>query len=144
MSSKSPVIFNGTVEENIRLGVSGVTDQQIREAAEAAGIHDFIMTMPKGYDGQIEDQGATLSGGQRQRLALARVLVRRPDLYIIDEGTSALDRAAEAVVLETMRKVADTATVLFITHRVASTKNADVIYEFTRGNAVLREFHDVA
>ena len=100
--------------------------------------------MPKGYDSQIEDQGATLSGGQRQRLALARALVRRPDLYIIDEGTSALDRAAEAVVLDTMRKVANTATVLFITHRVASTESADLIYEFKRGKAVLREFHDVA
>jgi ABC-type bacteriocin/lantibiotic exporter with double-glycine peptidase domain len=102
------------------------------------------MTMPKGYQSQIEDQGATLSGGQRQRLALARSLVRRPDLFIIDEGTSALDRAAEAVVLDTMRKIADRATVLFITHRVASTESADAIYEFRRGEAVAREFHEVA
>jgi ABC-type bacteriocin/lantibiotic exporter with double-glycine peptidase domain len=85
-----------------------------------------------------------LSGGQRQRLALARALVRKPDLYIIDEGTSALDRASEMVVLDTMRHIAKTATVLFITHRVASTKSADLIYEFKGGKAMLREFHEVA
>ena len=141
---QSPTIFNGTVEENIRLGAISVTDDQIRAAADAVGIHDFILTMPNGYGSQIEDHGATLSGGQRQRLALARALVRRPELYIIDEGTSALDRTSESVLLDTMRKIANTATVLFITHRVASTEGADLIYEFRAGEAVLREFHEVA
>jgi subfamily B ATP-binding cassette protein MsbA len=141
---QSPVIFNGTFAENIRLGASDASGESIKEAAIAAGIHNFIVSLPKGYDSTIEDQGATLSGGQRQRLALARALVRRPDLYIIDEGTSALDRAAEAVVLDTMRSVANTATVLFITHRIASTESADLIYEFQRGKAVLRRFHEVA
>jgi ABC-type multidrug transport system fused ATPase/permease subunit len=141
---QTPTIFNGTVAENIRLGTMTVTDDQVRAAAEAVGIHDFILTMPNGYDSQIEDHGATLSGGQRQRIALARALVRRPDLYIIDEGTSALDRASESVVLDTMRRIADTSTVLFITHRITSTEGADLIYEFRAGEAVLREFHEVA
>jgi ABC-type multidrug transport system fused ATPase/permease subunit len=141
---QTPVIFNGTFSENIRLGASDASDEAVEAAAVAAGIHDFIISLPKGYDSAIEDQGATLSGGQRQRVALARALVRRPDLYIIDEGTSSLDRALEAVVLATMRSVANTATVLFITHRIASTECADLIYEFERGEAVLREFHEVA
>ena len=142
---QSPTIFNGTVEENIRLGAPGATQEQIVEAAQAAGAHDFIEAFPDGYKTIVQDQGASLSGGQRQRLAIARAIIRRPSLFIIDEGTSALDHKAEAAIHGAIRRLVSNATVLFITHRLTTLQHADLIYELGQeGRVTQRKLEDVA
>lgn len=142
---QSPTIFNGTVEENIRLGAPGATQEQIMEAAQAAGAHDFIEAFPDGYKTIVQDQGASLSGGQRQRLAIARAIIRRPSLFIIDEGTSALDHKAEAAIHSAIRRLVSNATVLFITHRLTTLQHADLIYELGQeGRVTQRKLEDVA
>jgi len=142
---QSPTIFNGTVEENIRLGAPGATQEQIVEAAQAAGAHDFIEAFPDGYKTIVQDQGASLSGGQRQRLAIARAIIRRPSLFIIDEGTSALDHKAEAAIHRAIRRLVSNTTVLFITHRLTTLEHADLIYELGQeGRVTQRKLEDVA
>lgn len=142
---QTPMLFSGTIRDNIRLGSSDATDAQIIEAAKAAGVHDFICSLPNGYDTLVSDQGATLSGGERQRLAIARAIIRRPDIFIIDEGTSSLDRKAEALMQESIQTLVKDATVVVIAHRVTTLKNADQIFELTAGGeVVLRSFEEVA
>ena len=142
---QSPLLFSGTINDNIRLGAPDATDAQVIEAAKAAGVHDFISALPKGYDTPVSDQGATLSGGERQRIAIARAIIRRPDIFIIDEGTSSLDRKAEAIVQESIQTLVKNATVIVIAHRITTLKNADLIFELTAGGeAVLRTFEEVA
>jgi ABC-type multidrug transport system fused ATPase/permease subunit len=142
---QQPLIFNGTIEDNIRLSNARVAQRDVVDAAKAAGIHDFILTLPEGYNTPVGDQGATLSGGERQRIAIARAIIRQPDLFIIDEGTSALDRHAEAVVQETIQKLCSKASVILIAHRISTLENADLIYELLPdGKAVVRTFEEVA
>lgn len=142
---QSPLLFSGTINDNIRLGAPDAADAQVIEAAKAAGVHDFISSLPKGYDTPVSDQGATLSGGERQRIAIARAIIRRPDIFIIDEGTSSLDRKAEAVVQDSIQTLVKDATVIVIAHRITTLKNADLILELTAGGeAVLRTFEEVA
>ncbi|MGI9385850.1 MAG: ABC transporter ATP-binding protein, partial [Methyloligellaceae bacterium] len=142
---QTPRIFNGTIEENIRLGNLKARNGSIVTAAKAAGLHDFIVTLPDGYQTKIKDQGATLSGGQAQRISFARAFVRSPDLLIIDEGTSALDRKSEAVIHQSIGKLRKGTSVLFITHRTGTLEDADLIYEMKPGGrVVLRTFEEVA
>lgn len=142
---QNPLIFNGTVEENICLGAPDVSKEQIKEAAKAAGAHDFILSLPNGYDTPISDQGATLSGGERQRIAIARAIIRHPDLFIIDEGTSSLDRKTETTVQKSIQRLAAEATVVVIAHRVSTLKDADLIYELLPGGeVVVRTFEEIA
>jgi len=142
---QTPAIFNGTIAENIRLGAPSATDADIQEAARAAGLHDFILTLPEGYDTVVRDQGSTLSGGERQRLAIARAIVRRPDVFLFDEGTSALDAKTEAAVQASIQALAGEATVIAIAHRISTLKNADLIYEVLPGGKVVaRKFDELA
>lgn len=142
---QTPLVFNGTIEDNIRLGAPHVTDAEIVEAAKAAGAHDFIVSLPNGYQTLVSDQGATLSGGERQRIAIARAIARRPDLFIFDEGTSSLDRKTESTVQEAIHRLAGEATVIVIAHRVATLRDAHVIYEMLAdGETVVRTFEEVA
>jgi len=142
---QTPRIFNGTIEENIRLGNLKAKKGMIVDAAKAAGLHDFIMTLPDGYQTKIEDQGATLSGGQAQRLSFARAFVRSPDFLIIDEGTSALDQKSEVVIRQSIQRLRKGTSVLFITHRTGTLEDADLIYEMKPGGrVVLRTFEEVA
>ena len=142
---QKPLIFNGTIEENICLGAPKATKQHIIEAAKAAGAHKFIMALPDGYATMVEDQGASLSVGQGQRIAIARAIVRKPDLFIIDEGTSSLDLKAEMHIHRSIQKLVRNATVLFITHRTTTLEFADLIYELkASGKIVSRKFKEVA
>jgi subfamily B ATP-binding cassette protein MsbA len=142
---QTPAVFNGTITENIGLGAPNATAAQIQEAARSAGLHDFIMGLPAGYDTLVHDQGSTLSGGERQRLAIARAIVRRPDIFIFDEGTSALDSKTEATVQQSIQALAGEATVIVIAHRISTLKNADLIYEVMPGGKVVtRRFEEIA
>ncbi|MEI7951257.1 MAG: peptidase domain-containing ABC transporter, partial [Synechococcaceae cyanobacterium ELA182] len=121
------VLFDGSVEENITLTNPEATSEEILEAANIAAAHDFIMDLPAGYSTQVGERGSGLSGGQRQRIAIARTILQKPRMLIMDEATSALDYQTERVVSENLMQVLKGCTVLFITHRLSSIVNADLI-----------------
>ncbi|MFP6697235.1 MAG: ABC transporter ATP-binding protein [Alphaproteobacteria bacterium] len=121
-------IFDATVLENIRMGWPEATDEACREAARKAHADEFVAQLPRQYLTEVGDRGNTLSVGQRQRLALARVIVRRPDIYIFDEPTSALDQESERLVRETVKSLEGEATVIMIAHRLSTIEHADAIY----------------
>jgi ATP-binding cassette subfamily B protein len=135
--SQDVILFNCSVRENIRMGCLTASDEQVEAAARRAEIHDFILTLPQGYDTPVGDRGGQLSGGQRQRIALARALVREPAILILDEATSALDPATEAGILATIDRITQDRTVIFITHRMAHALRADVMYVMENGGLVV-------
>lgn len=120
-------LFSGTVAENIRWGDAGADDAAVREAARIAQAAEFIERMPEGYASPVERGGANLSGGQRQRLAIARALVRRPDILILDDASSALDYATDAALRRALRTSAEDCTVFMISQRVSAVEQADLI-----------------
>lgn len=134
--SQDVILFNDSVEENIRMGYLEATTEQIEAAAKAAEIHDFILSLPQGYDTPVGNRGGQLSGGQRQRIALARALVRNPAILILDEATSALDPITEAGILATLSRIASERTVIIITHRISQALRADVIFVMENGRIV--------
>jgi ATP-binding cassette subfamily B protein len=121
------VLFDGSVEENITLTNPEASSEEIMEAATIACAHDFIMDLPAGYSTQVGERGSGLSGGQRQRIAIARTILQKPRMLIMDEATSALDYQTERVVSENLMQALRGSTVLFITHRLSSIVNADLI-----------------
>ncbi|HVJ88907.1 MAG TPA: ATP-binding cassette domain-containing protein [Labilithrix sp.] len=129
-------MFEGTIRENIRLGRPDATDAEVEEAAIAAGIHHDIMTMASGYATRLGATGAALSGGQRQRIAIARALVRRPSVLLLDEASSALDPGTEAMLNETLARVGKGRTTISVTHRLQSVVQADRIYVFQSARVV--------
>lgn len=135
--SQEVILFNGSVRENIRMGYLEASDEEVEAAAKSAEIHDFILTLPQGYDTPVGDRGGQLSGGQRQRIALARALVREPAILILDEATSALDPATEAGILATIERITQERTVIFITHRMAHALRADVMFVMENGRLVV-------
>ncbi|MDF5727790.1 MAG: ABC transporter ATP-binding protein [Rhizonema sp. PD38] len=139
--SQEVILFNSSVRENIRMGYLEATDSQIEAATKATEIHDFILTLPQGYDTPVGDRGGQLSGGQRQRIALARALVRNPAILILDEATSALDPVTEAGILATLSRIAKNRTVIVITHRLSQVLHADVIFVLENGRIVATGKH---
>lgn len=136
MVLQDTLLFNATVQENIALANPDATAEQIIEAAKIAVAHDFIMTLPQGYNTVVGERGASLSGGQRQRIAIARTVLQRPGLLILDEATSALDYDSERQVCNNLAKSFRDRTVFFITHRLNTIKNADVILMMDKGSVV--------
>jgi ATP-binding cassette subfamily B protein len=134
-------LYNATVRENITLGKLDA-ESQVEEAAKAAEIHDFILTMPQGYDTTVGERGGQLSGGQRQRIALARAILYDPAILVLDEPTSALDPETEAAVNATLHKEGRGRTVITVTHRLASIANADRILVLERGRIVEQGTHE--
>jgi len=135
-------MFQGTIKENIAISKQHATDEEIIRAAQLAEIHDYIMTLPLGYETAVHDEGSNFSGGQRQRLAIARALVRDPQLLILDEATSALDPATEAAMNETIKKLAKQRTVVSVTHRLSTVADADLICVFNQGQLIEQGRHD--
>ena len=130
------VLFDGTVEENIALTSPSASSQDIADAAKVANAHEFIMALPAGYSTQVGERGSGLSGGQRQRIAIARTVLRKPNLLIMDEATSALDYQTERIVCENLMESLRGSTVLFITHRLSSIVNADLIVCMGNGSVL--------
>jgi len=129
-------LFNTSIRENIRLGRCDASDAEVEDAAKAAEIHDFILTMPQGYDTPAGERGGHLSGGQRQRIAIARAMLRQPEVMLLDEATSALDPGTEAAINATLERVAQGRTVVSVTHRLASVVGFDCIFVLDNGKIV--------
>lgn len=138
--SQDPVIFNGTVRDNIRIGDPNAGEEAVKAASELASLDDFVKTLPEGYETIVGERGATLSGGQKQRIALARAILRDPELFIFDEATSALDSETEATIQRAIRQVSKGKTSLVIAHRRSALSGADLVYELDdSGGAVRRD-----
>ena len=130
---QDPLLFAGTVSENIALTDPEASSDEIVEAARIAGAHEFIMELPSGYSSNVGERGAGLSGGQRQRIAIARTIISKPKLLIMDEATSALDYNTERQVCENLKEFCKNTTVFFITHRLSTIKNADLVVMLHQG-----------
>lgn len=124
---QEPVLFRGTLAENIAYGCPGATRDQVVRAARAAAAHDFIMERKEGYDAPVGERGATLSGGERQRIALARALLCDPPILVLDEPTASLDAETEAAVQRALRELCRGRTTLIVAHRLATLRRADHI-----------------
>ena len=124
-------LFSGSVRENIAYGKSDATDEEIIAAAKLAGAHEFIFSLPEGYDTYVGERGVKLSGGQKQRISIARVFLKNPPILILDEATSALDNESERLVQESLEKLAKGRTTFTIAHRLTTIRNADRILVLT-------------
>ncbi|MEI6372024.1 MAG: ATP-binding cassette domain-containing protein, partial [Nostocales cyanobacterium ELA608] len=139
---QDPLLFSGSISENIALASPNATSDQIIEAAKLACAHDFIMQLPNGYSTFLGERGAGLSGGQRQRLALARTLILKPKLLILDEATSALDYQTESLVCQNLLDNLQSCTVLFVTHRLSTIKPSSVIFVMESGFIAEKGSHE--
>ncbi len=132
--SQDSFLFNDTIAENICFGKNIISEDEMIYAAKMANAHDFIISLPMGYQTKIGDRGVLLSGGQKQRLAIARALVRKPQILIFDEATSALDAESEHLVQEAIHNLLHGRTALIIAHRLSTIIDADCIYVFDNGS----------
>ena len=139
---QDPLLFSGTVSENIALTNPEASSEEIVRAARLANAHDFIMELPSGYSTPVGERGASLSGGQRQRVAIARTLLSNPKLLVMDEATSALDYETERKVCDNLLVNLEDQTVFFITHRLSTIRQADVIVMLHQGAVVEVGTHD--
>ncbi|KAF5627283.1 multidrug resistance [Fusarium tjaetaba] len=135
-------LFQGTLRENILLGVEDtVDDATVHRVCQEASIHEFIMSLPEGYQTQVGSRGVTLSGGQRQRVAIARALMRNPDILLLDEATSSLDSESEKLVQEAFERAGKGRTMVVVAHRLATVQNADVIFVLGEGKLIEKGSH---
>jgi ATP-binding cassette subfamily B protein len=135
-------LFSDTVSGNLRWGKQDATEEELHDAARAAQAYDFVSSMPEGFESFIAEKGASLSGGQKQRLSIARALVRRPEILILDDSTSALDLATEAKLRAALRERLTDTTVVLIAQRIASVKHADRIAVMENGTVVACDTHE--
>ncbi len=135
-------LFTGTIKENILYGKPNAEDMEVIKAAKNANIHDFIMSLPEGYDSYIGEKGIKLSGGQKQRISLARAFLKNPAILILDEATSALDSEAEIIIQQALEKLTVGRTVLVIAHRLSTIKNANQIVVLTDEGIKEKGNHD--
>ncbi|HFZ6603923.1 TPA: ABC transporter ATP-binding protein [Streptococcus agalactiae] len=134
-------LFDNTIEENIRVGKKGATKEEIIEAAKKARIHDFIMSLPKGYETDIGENGGILSGGQRQRISIARAFLKDAPILILDEMTSNVDPVNESLIQDAITELAKNRTVLVVAHHLRTIQKADQILVFQKGNLLEKGKH---
>jgi len=135
-------LFAGTIRENIAYGRLDASEEEIIEAAKRANIHDYVMTLEKGYDTEIGERGVKLSGGQKQRLSIARVFLKDPAILILDEATSALDNTTEVLIQEALDELCKGRTTLVVAHRLSTIRNADEIAVVIDGRIQERGTHE--
>ncbi len=126
-------LFHDSIANNIGLAKSNATREEIIEAAKKASIHDFIMSLPNGYDTEVGELGDTLSGGEKQRIGIARAFLHDSDLILLDEPTSNLDSLNEGIILKSLKESSQTKTVVLVSHRVSTMNVADVVFEMDKG-----------
>ena len=139
---QDPVIFATTVRENIRFGRPDANDEDVMSAAKAAAVHDFVQSLPDGYDTYVGERGVMLSGGQKQRIAIARAILRDAPVLLLDEATSALDAESERAVQQAVDALSQDRTTLIVAHRLATVKKADRIVVMDQGQIVAQGSHD--
>ena len=133
---QEPILFDVSIKDNIRYGRSSATDAEIYAAAEAANIHEFIMSLPDQYETLVGERGFKLSGGQKQRVAIAMAILKDPKILILDEATSALDSQSESLIQEALQNVMKQRTTFVIAHRLSTIRNADQIVVMDQGRIV--------
>jgi subfamily B ATP-binding cassette protein HlyB/CyaB len=134
-------LFNRSVRDNIALSNPGMSMDQVIQAAQLSGAHEFILELPEGYDTLVGEHGSNLSGGQRQRIAIARALITQPKILILDEATSALDYESESIIQQNMRTICQGRTVFIIAHRLSAVRQCDRILVVERGQIVEQGNH---
>ncbi|OMF62221.1 ABC transporter ATP-binding protein [Paenibacillus sp. FSL R5-0766] len=136
------ILFSGSIRDNICFGRPNATDAELRAAAQAAAADDFIMKLKDGYDTELGQRGVNLSGGQKQRISIARALLMRPEVLILDDSTSAVDLRTEASIQKALQSLMQDNTTFLIAQRISSVKDADCIYVIDEGQIVARGTHD--
>ena len=126
-------LFQGTIEDNIKMGNERASREEVISAAKGANAHDFIMELPEGYDTLVGERGTRLSGGQRQRIAIARAIIKNAPILLLDEATSALDSKSEELVQEALKELMKNRTTIVIAHRLSTIENADIIFVLDEG-----------
>lgn len=142
MVPQDTVLFNDTIRYNIRYGRPDATDGEVEDAARMAQIHDFVISLPKGYDALVGERGLKLSGGEKQRVSIARTILKGPPILILDEATSALDSFTEHQIQAALKKVSENRTTLVIAHRLSTVVDADEIIVLDKGQVAERGTHD--
>jgi ATP-binding cassette subfamily B (MDR/TAP) protein 1 len=141
--SQEPVLFSGTIRDNITYGKQEeVTEEEITVAARAANAHDFISSMPQGYNTTVGERGTQLSGGQKQRIAIARAILKDPRILLLDEATSALDAESERIVQDALDRVMVGRTTIIVAHRLSTIQGADMIAVLKGGVIVEKGKHE--
>ena len=135
------ILFSGTVRDNIRYGCSDASDEEVMAAAQAAQAHDFILELPQGYDTHVEERGVNLSGGQKQRLAIARALLTRPRILILDDSTSSVDVETETKIQDALETRLHNQTSFIVAQRISTVLNADKIVVLDKGHIVAQGTH---
>ena len=130
---QDPILFSGSVRDNIAYGKPGAGQEEIIQAAKAANAHEFILTLPQGYETEIGERGVTLSVGERQRVSIARALIKDPKILIMDEATSNVDSKSEALIQEAMGRMSGERTTIVIGHRLSTVMDADRIVVLEEG-----------
>jgi ATP-binding cassette, subfamily B, bacterial len=133
---QEPVLFSTSIAENIAYARPGASEEEIVEAAKAANAHEFIMSLPRGYENEVGERGVSLSGGERQRIALARAFLKDAPILILDEPTSSVDTQTEAAIMEAMERLMSGRTTFMIAHRLATLANCDARLEVEDGRVV--------
>jgi ATP-binding cassette subfamily B (MDR/TAP) protein 1 len=141
--AQEPTLYEGTIRDNIALSVDSATDADIEAACTDAQIHEFIVSLPDGYNTRLGPKGMSLSGGQKQRLSLARALLRKPRLLLLDEATSSLDSESEKLVQAAIERAAGNGkrTMIAVAHRLATIQKADVIFVMGSGKVLEQGSH---
>ena len=140
--TQDPILFDDTIEANIAYGTPGASHEDIVSAAKKSAAHDFISAMPNGYKTNVREAGNALSGGERQRIAIARAVLKDAPILMLDEPTSSLDSASEAIIQEALTKLIKGRTVLMIAHRLSTVRHADLICVLKDGRLVESGTHD--
>lgn len=141
--AQEAALLKGTIRENILLGVDidATSDEKLYQVCRDASIHDFIVSLPEGYDTNIGSRGVSLSGGQKQRMAIARALLRDPNILLLDEATSSLDSESEILVQSAFERAGRGRTMIVVAHRLSTVQNADVIFVLGEGKLLEQGNH---
>ena len=135
------ILFSGTVRDNIRYGKPDASDEEVVAAAKAAQAHDFILQLPQGYDTHIEERGVNLSGGQKQRIAIARAIILRPKILIMDDSTSSIDVETETKIQDALQEMMKDRTSFVVAQRISTVLRADKIIVIDKGQIAAEGTH---